>query len=294
MVRIEPSRGRARLGLGEVWEYRELLYFLVWRDVKVRYKQTVIGAGWAVAQPFGAMVLFSLFFGMLARLPTDGLPAPVFYYSALVPWTFFASALTQATNAIVDNQRLVTKVYFPRVILPAAAVLAALVDLAIASGVLLVLLLVHGLLPPVQVVLLPLFVGLIALAALAAAWRPVRSVAAISTASAASPTRPVSTSVLAYCESMNPNPVTPYPRIGRRIHPSYAWRMLMKRAEVDGSRPTRPSLTVGWPASGSKVYSLTGATSRSRPISANRPRSGVMPRTTSSTLSNVTGKSFRE
>jgi lipopolysaccharide transport system permease protein len=168
VTELAPARRLAWLEAREVWQYRELLGFLVWRDVKVRYKQTVIGAGWAVAQPFVTMVLFTVFFGVLARMPTGGLPPAVFYASALVPWTFFAAGLTQATGSIVDNQRLVTRVYFPRVILPMAGVLTGFVDLAIATAVLFGLTLAHGVAPSPAVVLLPVFVALLALTALAA------------------------------------------------------------------------------------------------------------------------------
>ena len=112
----------------ELWAYRELLYFIVWRDIKIRYKQTAIGAAWAVLQPFLTMLVFSLFFGKLAHVPSEGMPYPIFYYSALLPWMYFAAALQNATNAIVENQKVITKVYFPRVALPLAAVLASLVD----------------------------------------------------------------------------------------------------------------------------------------------------------------------
>ncbi|RKY57573.1 MAG: hypothetical protein DRP95_06885 [Candidatus Latescibacterota bacterium] len=114
---ILPSRGWLRIDLKELWEYRELLYFFVWRDIKVRYKQTAIGAAWAVIQPFFTMVVFSLFFGKLAKIPSGGIPYPIFYYSALVPWMYFAGALQNATNTVVEHQRVITKVYFPRVIL---------------------------------------------------------------------------------------------------------------------------------------------------------------------------------
>src|SRR6186997_2163203 len=126
-LHIAPSKGWVSLKLNELWEYRELLYFLIWRDVKVRYKQTALGAAWAVIQPFFTMVVFSIFFGRLAKVPSDGLPYSVFAYSALVPWTYFATALTQASNSLVEHSRLITKVYFPRVLVPAAAVVAGLV-----------------------------------------------------------------------------------------------------------------------------------------------------------------------
>ncbi|MEW6172004.1 MAG: ABC transporter permease [Bacillota bacterium] len=135
-VVIKPSRGWLALNLRELWEYRELLYFFVWRDIKVRYKQTVLGAAWAIIQPFFTMVVFSLFFGKLARLPSDGLPYPIFYYSALLPWMYFAGALTSATNTVVEHQRVITKVYFPRLILPITSVLPGLVDFGIAFTIL--------------------------------------------------------------------------------------------------------------------------------------------------------------
>src|SRR5512136_1615382 len=114
VVRINARRGWLALDLPELWAYRELLYFFIWRDIKVRYKQTAIGAGWAIIQPLFTMVIFSLFFGLLAGIPSEGLPYPVFYYCALLPWMYFAGALNNATNSIVDNQRVITKVYFPR------------------------------------------------------------------------------------------------------------------------------------------------------------------------------------
>lgn len=122
LVRIRPATGWTSLKLGELWEYRELVYFLVWRDIKVRYKQTVLGAGWAVLQPLATMLVFSLFFGRLARMPSDGIPYPLFSLAALVPWTFFANGLSQASTSIVTNQHLVTKVYVPRLAIPVAAV----------------------------------------------------------------------------------------------------------------------------------------------------------------------------
>src|SRR6202163_172967 len=132
VVRITARRGWLALNLPELWAYRELLYFFVWRDIKVRYKQTVIGAAWAVLQPVLTMIVFSLFFGRLAKIPSHGLPYPIFYYTALLPWTYFASALQSASSIIVDNQRVITKIFFPRLVLPVSAVLAGLVDFAIA------------------------------------------------------------------------------------------------------------------------------------------------------------------
>src|ERR1019366_8680398 len=127
-VRIEPPRGWLELRLHEVWQYRELLYFFVLRDVKVRYKQTAIGVTWIVLQPLMTMGVFTIFFGRLARLPSDGLPYPVFYFAALVPWTYFAAALQSCTSVVVNNQNVITKVYFPRLILPLSAVISGLVD----------------------------------------------------------------------------------------------------------------------------------------------------------------------
>ena len=155
------------LRLRELWEYRELLYFLVWRDIKVRYKQTVLGAAWAIIQPFFTMVVFSVFFGRLAKLPSDGVPYPVFTYCALVPWTYFATALTMSSNSLVDHARLITKVYFPRLLVPAASVLAGLVDLGIAAIVLVGMLLYYGIAPGAAVIFLPVFVLLAAATALA-------------------------------------------------------------------------------------------------------------------------------
>src|SRR5450759_5096826 len=146
-VRIEPPRGWLELRLHEVWQYRELLYFFVWRDVKVRYKQTVIGIAWVVLQPLMTMGVFTIFFGRLAKLPSDGLPYPVFYFTALVPWAYFAQALFNCTSVVVNNQHVITKVYFPRLVLPLAAVSAGLVDFAVGFVVMLVLTLSYGIRP---------------------------------------------------------------------------------------------------------------------------------------------------
>lgn len=156
---IRPSRGWSVPDLRELWRYRELLYFLVWRDVKVRYKQTALGAAWAILQPFATMVVFSLFFGRLAGVPSDGVPYPVFAYVALVPWTFFANGLSLSTASLVTSQNLVKKVYFPRMAIPVAAVLAGLVDFALASAVLLGMMLHFGIVPGVKALwALPLLV----------------------------------------------------------------------------------------------------------------------------------------
>lgn len=164
---IQPSRGWLNLKLGEVWEYRELLYFLVWRDVKVRYKQTALGAAWAILQPLMTMLVFSVFFGRLAKVPSDGLPYPVFAFAALLPWQLFAFALTESSNSLVGSQNLITKVYFPRLVIPMAAVLAGLVDFSISFVVLLVLMFAYGITPGVAVVTIPLFLLLAVASALA-------------------------------------------------------------------------------------------------------------------------------
>ncbi len=155
--RREPSKGWAGPKLRELWEYRELLFFFVWRDIKVRYRQTVMGALWAIIQPFFTMVIFSLFFGRLAKVPSDGLPYPIFSYAALVPWTFFATALTQASNSLVLSANMVKKIYFPRLTLPIATVLAGVVDFVLAFMVLLGMMLFYGLLPTINVLWLPFF-----------------------------------------------------------------------------------------------------------------------------------------
>src|ERR671923_3091139 len=131
-TRRQPPKGWAWPKFRELWEYRELLFFFAWRDIKVRYKQTVLGALWAIIQPFFTMVIFSLFFGRLAKVPSDGLPYPIFSYAALVPWTFFATALTQASNSMVVSANMVKKIYFPRLTLPIATVLAGVIDFVLA------------------------------------------------------------------------------------------------------------------------------------------------------------------
>jgi lipopolysaccharide transport system permease protein len=152
--------------LKELWEYRELLYFLTWRDIKVRYKQTALGAAWAVIQPVFMMVVFSLFFGKLGGIPSDGIPYPVFAFCALLPWQLFAHALSESSNSLVANERLITKVYFPRLIVPISAVLGGLVDFAIAFVILLALMAYYGITPTVMVVTLPLFLLFAVLTAL--------------------------------------------------------------------------------------------------------------------------------
>lgn len=154
-LRIDPPSAWASMNFRELWDYRELLYFLIWRDVKVRYKQTVLGAAWAIIQPFFMMVVFSLFFGRLARMPSDGIPYPVFAFCALLPWQLFAHALTESSNSIVANERLITKVYFPRLIVPIAAVLSGLIDFCIAFIILLVMMAYYGIVPGWAIITLP-------------------------------------------------------------------------------------------------------------------------------------------
>jgi lipopolysaccharide transport system permease protein len=165
-IRIEPPRGWFSLRLKELWDYRELLYFFAWRDVKIRYKQTAIGVLWVVLQPLLTMLVFTLFFGKLAKMPSQGLPYPVFYFAAVVPWMYFSGALLNATNVVVENQRVITKVFFPRLILPFSAVLSGLVDFAIGFIVLLIFTLSYGIRPTVTALLLPLFLLLAVLTAL--------------------------------------------------------------------------------------------------------------------------------
>src|SRR6266508_4348192 len=167
VITIRPPRGWAPLDLREFAGAHELLYFLVLRNLKLRYKQTVLGAAWAVLQPLLTMAVFAVVFGRLARLGSEGLPYPVFALAALVPWTYFANALAQAGNSLVDQHQLLTKVYFPRLLLPLAAVLAGLVDLAISFLMLLLVLAWYGIIPTVRLVAVPAFALLAAASALA-------------------------------------------------------------------------------------------------------------------------------
>jgi len=164
---IDPPTGWTSLGLRELWDYRELLYFLTWRDVKVRYKQTALGAAWAIIQPVFMMLVFSLFFGRLGKMPSDGIPYPVFTFCALLPWMLFAHALTESSNSLVANERLITKVYFPRLVVPIAAVLGGLVDFAVAFILLLALMAYYGIVPTSAILTLPGFLLLAVVTALA-------------------------------------------------------------------------------------------------------------------------------
>jgi lipopolysaccharide transport system permease protein len=156
-VIIKPSRGWFNLRLNDVWQYRELLYFLTWRDIKVRYKQTVLGAAWAIIQPFFTMVVFTLFFGKLAKIPSEGVPYPIFSYAGLLPWTFFAQAMNQSSDSLVGNANLITKVYFPRLVIPLSATLAPLVDFCIAFIVLIGMMFFYQIFPTSTLIWLPAF-----------------------------------------------------------------------------------------------------------------------------------------
>ncbi len=166
ILRIEPSRGWVSLKLGEVWAYRELLLFFVWRDVKVRYKQTILGAAWAIIQPLFTMLIFSLFFGKLAKMPSDGIPYPLFSFAALVPWTFFANGLASSSNSLVNGANMVKKIYFPRLTMPIATVLAGIVDFALAFAVLILIMIYFRTAPTINIIWLPLFLLLALVTAL--------------------------------------------------------------------------------------------------------------------------------
>lgn len=163
---ICPTKGIRFLRMNEIWAYRELLYFLAWREIKVRYKQTVIGVAWAVLQPLAMMTIFTLFFGRLAKIPSEGIPYPLFAYAGLLPWQLFSRTITESANSLVANQRLITKVYFPRILIPTAMTLAALVDFAISAVLMVFLMLLYGFSPSTSIVWLPLFVLLMLVTAL--------------------------------------------------------------------------------------------------------------------------------
>ena len=167
VVVIEPRRPWSIVELRELWRYRELLFILTWRDIKVRYKQSVLGIAWAILQPLATMIVFSIFFGRVGNMATDGqVPYPVFVLAGLLPWFFFANAISSASQSVVGNQTLITKVYFPRLLIPMGAVAAGLVDFAISFVLLAVMMLVFALLPSTQILLLPLLVGLLVMASL--------------------------------------------------------------------------------------------------------------------------------
>jgi lipopolysaccharide transport system permease protein len=164
---IKPLRGWAPLDLAALWRYRELLYFLTWRDIKVRYKQTALGGAWALLQPLLTMVIFTVVFGHFARMPSEGVPYPIFSYTGLLPWTFFAYAITQSGNSLVANANLISKIYFPRLVVPIAASLGGLVDLGIAFSFLLAMMVYYRVTPTAAMLALPVFVLLALAAALA-------------------------------------------------------------------------------------------------------------------------------
>jgi lipopolysaccharide transport system permease protein len=166
---IKPTAGWARLRLGELWEFHELVFFFIWRDVKVRYKQTVLGAAWAIIQPLFTMLIFSIFFGRLAGMPSDGLPYPLFALAGLVPWLFFMNGLSHGANSLVENEKLIKKVFFPRMVVPVSSVLAGLIDFAIASLLLVAAMIYYQIAPTVDVIFLPLFVLLSVVAAMGVA-----------------------------------------------------------------------------------------------------------------------------
>ncbi len=166
VLRIEPSRGWVALKLKELWAYRELLFFFVWRDIKVRYKQTALGATWAIIQPFFTMLVFSLFFGRLAKMPSDGIPYPIFSYAALVPWMFFAHGLNQSSNSLVESSNLIKKVYFPRLAIPIASVLSGVLDFVLAFVMLIGMMLYYRITPTINILWLPLLLLLALVSAL--------------------------------------------------------------------------------------------------------------------------------
>lgn len=153
---IVATRGWKSLNLGELWEFRELLYFFTWRDIKVRYKQTVLGASWAVLQPFFTMVVFSLFFGKLAKMPSDGVPYPIFSYAALVPWTFFSNGISKGSSSLIGGSNLLKKIYFPRMALPISSVLGGVVDFILAFMVLILMMFYYDIMPTANIIWLPL------------------------------------------------------------------------------------------------------------------------------------------
>jgi lipopolysaccharide transport system permease protein len=156
-MRIQPSKGWVSIKLSELWDYRELFYFLIWRDIKVRYKQTALGATWAIIQPVFTVVIFSIFFGRLAKVPSDGIPYPLFSFAALVPWTFFSYGLNQSSNSLVGSANLITKVYFPRLAVPTSAVVAGAVDFLFALAVLFLMMLHYRVSPTRNIIFLPIF-----------------------------------------------------------------------------------------------------------------------------------------
>ncbi len=170
-IYIKPSKGLAALNLRDLWMYRELIYFMIWREVKVRYKQTMLGAAWAIIQPVLTMIVFTFLFGRIAKLPTDGnIPYPIFSYTALLPWNLFVNALNQASRSLTSNQNMVSKIYFPRLVLPLASILSGLVDFVIAFVILIFLMIYYRVTPSINVIwALPAFLLLAIVTALGVA-----------------------------------------------------------------------------------------------------------------------------
>jgi len=158
IIRVKPSRGWVLPQIKDLLAYRELLYFLVWRNIKVRYKQTVLGALWAIIQPFFLIVVFSIFFGKLARMPSEGIPYPIFAYAALLPWSYFAQSLTSCSNSLIGSSHLITKIYFPRLIIPISSVVSGIVDFAISFSILLAMMFYYKIFPNLMILLLPLLI----------------------------------------------------------------------------------------------------------------------------------------
>jgi lipopolysaccharide transport system permease protein len=168
VILIKPTSGWLGIDFSEIWDRRELLYFLAWREVKVRYKQTLLGASWAILQPLFTMIIFNLFFGRLAKMPSDGVPYPVFAFTALVPWLFFSNGLSLASNSLVNNAQLVTKIYFPRILVPMAAVLGGIVDFLLAFSLLIVMIYWNGARVHLTILWVPLFLLLAFISSLGA------------------------------------------------------------------------------------------------------------------------------
>jgi len=169
IVYIKPSTGLTALNLRDLWIYRELVFFMIWRDIKVRYKQTLLGAAWALIQPILTMLVFNFIFGTVAKVPTEGIPYPIFSYTALLPWGLFTAALNNASRSLTSNQNMITKIYFPRLVLPLSSVLGGLVDFAIAFLILIVMMIYYKVTPTAAVFLLPLFLLLAVITALGVA-----------------------------------------------------------------------------------------------------------------------------
>jgi len=157
VIQIRPTKGWASLQLRALWEYRELLYFLAWRDIKVRYKQTVLGAGWAIIQPVTTMLIFTIIFGRLAKIPSDNIPYPIFCFCALLPWNYFASAFSRSSGSLVNNAHLISKVYFPRLVIPISSLLSGLLDFAIAFLFLIGMMFYYHIVPTITILWLPVF-----------------------------------------------------------------------------------------------------------------------------------------